>query len=176
MYEVPDKDTIKSEILPFLSVAKRGYVTKSDLVEVIQCIPFVQIAIFTVYAQRIRLHQRLDQLLHISMASGISLCSVTYMALVVFLFNLYRMHRIIISRRLLFKAYPRFATDKCGRISDFIVSLSIALHMERVFVLVRFCITDIISSSQFIGTLKVKKALNRNKQNGKIRTAFCGLL
>ena len=37
MYEVPDKDTIKSEILPFLSVAKRGYVTKSDLVEVIQC-------------------------------------------------------------------------------------------------------------------------------------------
>jgi len=176
MYEVLDKDTIKSEILPFLSVAKRGYVTKSDLVEVIQCIPFVQIAIFTVYARRIRLHQRLDQLLHISMASGISLCSVTYMALVVFLFNLYRMHRIIISRRLLFKAYPRFATDKCGRISDFIVSLSIALHMERVFVLVRFCITDIISSSQFIGTLKVKKALNRNKQNGKIRTTFCGLL
>ena len=38
MYEVLDKDTIKSEILPFLSVAKRGYVTKSDLVEVIQCI------------------------------------------------------------------------------------------------------------------------------------------
>ena len=139
-------------------------------------ISFVQIAIFTVYAQRIRLHQRLDQLLHISMASGISLCAVTCMALVVFLFNLYRMHRIIISKRLLFKAYPRFATDKCGRISDFIVSLSIALHMERVFVLVRFCITDIISSSQFIGTLKVKKALNRNKQNGKIRTTFCGLL
>ena len=102
--------------------------------------------------------------------------SVTCMALVVFLFNLYRMHRIIISKRLLFKAYPRFATDKCGRISDFIVSLSIVSHMERVFVLVRFCITDIISSSQFIGTLKVKKALNRNKQNGKIRTTFCGLL
>ena len=38
MYEVLDKDTIKSEILPHLSVAKRGYVTKSDLVEVIQCI------------------------------------------------------------------------------------------------------------------------------------------
>ena len=38
MYEVLDKDTIKSEILPYLSVAKRGYVTKSDLVEVIQCI------------------------------------------------------------------------------------------------------------------------------------------
>ena len=38
MYEVLDKDTIKSEILPNLSVAKRGYVTKSDLVEVIQCI------------------------------------------------------------------------------------------------------------------------------------------
>ena len=60
MYEVLDKDTIKSAILPFLSVAKHGYVTKSDLVEVIQCIPFVQIAIFTVYARRIRLHQRLD--------------------------------------------------------------------------------------------------------------------
>ena len=38
MYEVLDKDTIKSEILPYLSVEKRGYVTKSDLVEVIQCI------------------------------------------------------------------------------------------------------------------------------------------
>ena len=38
MYEVLDKDTIKSEILPYLSVAKRGYVTKSDLVKVIQCI------------------------------------------------------------------------------------------------------------------------------------------
>ena len=36
MYEVLDKDTIKSEILPCLSVAKRGYVTKSDLTEVIQ--------------------------------------------------------------------------------------------------------------------------------------------
>ena len=38
MYEVLDKDTIKFESLPHLSVAKRGYVTKSDLVEVIQCI------------------------------------------------------------------------------------------------------------------------------------------
>ena len=38
MYEVLDKDTIKSEILPYLSVEKRGYVTKSDLVEGIQCI------------------------------------------------------------------------------------------------------------------------------------------
>ena len=37
MYKVLDKDTIKSEILPHLSVAKRGYVSKSDLVEVIQC-------------------------------------------------------------------------------------------------------------------------------------------
>ena len=27
MYEVLDKDTIKSEILPYLSLAKRGYVT-----------------------------------------------------------------------------------------------------------------------------------------------------
>ena len=38
MYEVLDKDTIKFEILPHLSVAKRGYVTKSDLLEVIQCV------------------------------------------------------------------------------------------------------------------------------------------
>ena len=38
MYEVLDKDTIKFGILPYLSVAKRGYVTKSDLSEVIQCI------------------------------------------------------------------------------------------------------------------------------------------
>ena len=38
MYEVLDKDTIKFGILPYLSVAKRGYVTKGDLVEVIQCI------------------------------------------------------------------------------------------------------------------------------------------
>ena len=38
MYEVLDKDTTKFEILPQLSVAKRGYVSKSDLLEVIQCI------------------------------------------------------------------------------------------------------------------------------------------
>ena len=38
MYEVLNKDTIKSELLPYLSVAKRDYVTKRDLVEVIQCI------------------------------------------------------------------------------------------------------------------------------------------
>ena len=38
MYEVLDKYTIKFEILPHLSVAKRGYVSKSDLLEVIQCI------------------------------------------------------------------------------------------------------------------------------------------
>ena len=36
MYEVLNKDTMKSEILPYLSVAKRGYVSKSDLTEVIQ--------------------------------------------------------------------------------------------------------------------------------------------
>ena len=35
MYEVLNKDTIKSEILPHLSVAKRGYVTKSYLAEAI---------------------------------------------------------------------------------------------------------------------------------------------
>ncbi len=35
MYEVLDKDTIKSEILPHLSGAKRGYVSKDDQAEVI---------------------------------------------------------------------------------------------------------------------------------------------
>ena len=38
MYEVLDKDKIIFEILPHLSVVKRGYVSKSDLVEVIQCL------------------------------------------------------------------------------------------------------------------------------------------
>ena len=33
MYEVPDKDTIKHEVIPLLSVPKRGYVSKSDLSE-----------------------------------------------------------------------------------------------------------------------------------------------
>ncbi len=38
MYKVLDKDTIISEILPHLSMAKRGYVCKADIVEVINCI------------------------------------------------------------------------------------------------------------------------------------------
>ena len=38
MYEVLDKDTIKFEIFPHLSVAKHGYVTKNDLAEAIRCI------------------------------------------------------------------------------------------------------------------------------------------
>ena len=38
VYKVPNKDTIKFEILPHLSVEKRGYVTKSDLLEVVQYI------------------------------------------------------------------------------------------------------------------------------------------
>ncbi len=38
MYEVLDKVTIKFEIFPHLSVAKHGYVTKSDLAEAIRCI------------------------------------------------------------------------------------------------------------------------------------------
>ncbi len=43
MYEVlVDKVTIKFEILPHLSVAKHGYVTKSDLSEVIWCILYKQ--------------------------------------------------------------------------------------------------------------------------------------
>ena len=41
MYEVRDKDTLKSENLPHLPVAKRGYVTKGDLSEVIQCILYM---------------------------------------------------------------------------------------------------------------------------------------
>ena len=38
MYEVPYKDTMKYEILPHLSVAKHSDVSKSGLVEVVQCI------------------------------------------------------------------------------------------------------------------------------------------
>ena len=38
MYEVLNKDTMKNEILPHLSVEKRGYVSKSDPTEVIQSI------------------------------------------------------------------------------------------------------------------------------------------
>ena len=37
MYEVLDKDTIKSVILPHLSVAKRGYASKSNLLDAFQC-------------------------------------------------------------------------------------------------------------------------------------------
>ena len=37
MYEMPEKGTMKSEILHHLSVAKRGYDLKNDRVEVIQC-------------------------------------------------------------------------------------------------------------------------------------------
>ena len=33
MYEVPDKDTIKHEVISLLPVTKRGYVSKSDLLE-----------------------------------------------------------------------------------------------------------------------------------------------
>ena len=35
MCKAMDKDTIKSEILPHLSVAKRGYALKSNLLEII---------------------------------------------------------------------------------------------------------------------------------------------
>ena len=41
MYEVLDKDTIKSENLPYLSVAKRGYAPKGYLAKVIQCILYM---------------------------------------------------------------------------------------------------------------------------------------
>ena len=38
MYAVLDKDTIKNEILPHLSVAKRGFISKSSLIEVVNAI------------------------------------------------------------------------------------------------------------------------------------------
>ena len=38
MYKVLDKDIIENEILPHLSVAKRGFKTKSCLIEIVNCI------------------------------------------------------------------------------------------------------------------------------------------
>ena len=38
MYEVLDKDTMKSEILLHLPVAKRGYASKNNLLKAFQCI------------------------------------------------------------------------------------------------------------------------------------------
>jgi transposase len=38
MYKVLDKDTIEFEILPHLSIAKRGFKTKSCLIEIVNCI------------------------------------------------------------------------------------------------------------------------------------------
>ncbi len=37
-YTVFDKDTIKTEIMPYLSVAKRGYVSQGSLIEVVNAI------------------------------------------------------------------------------------------------------------------------------------------
>ena len=37
-YAVLDKDTIKSEIMPHLSVAKKGFIPKFDLVEIVNAI------------------------------------------------------------------------------------------------------------------------------------------
>lgn len=37
-YTVLDKDTIKSEIMPYLSIAKRGFSSKFDLVEIMNAI------------------------------------------------------------------------------------------------------------------------------------------
>lgn len=37
-YTVLDKDTIKNEIMPYLSVAKRGYVSQGSLIEVVNAI------------------------------------------------------------------------------------------------------------------------------------------
>ncbi len=38
MYKVLGKDIIENEILPHLSIAKRGFKTKSCLTEIINCI------------------------------------------------------------------------------------------------------------------------------------------
>jgi hypothetical protein len=38
MYKVLDKNTIENEILPHLSVAKRGFKTKSCLTEIVNAI------------------------------------------------------------------------------------------------------------------------------------------
>ena len=43
MYKVLDEDTIKIEILPHLSTAKRGFVTKGELVEIVNAILYTQI-------------------------------------------------------------------------------------------------------------------------------------
>ena len=42
VYEVLDRDAMKSEISPHFSVAKHSYVVQSGLVEVIQCILYKQ--------------------------------------------------------------------------------------------------------------------------------------
>ena len=38
MYQVLDKDTINSEIIPYLPKVKRGFNTKSNTVEIVNCI------------------------------------------------------------------------------------------------------------------------------------------
>jgi Transposase and inactivated derivatives len=38
MYKVLDKDTINKEIVPYLAVPKRGFKTKSDIAEIVNCI------------------------------------------------------------------------------------------------------------------------------------------
>ena len=40
MYQVLDKDTIISEIIPYLPTAKRGFSTKSNRVEIVNCVLF----------------------------------------------------------------------------------------------------------------------------------------
>ena len=39
-YIIHDKDTIKSEIMPNLSVSRKGFVSKYDLVKVVNAIPY----------------------------------------------------------------------------------------------------------------------------------------
>ena len=37
-YTVLDKDTIKNEIMPYLCIAKRGYISQGNLIEVVNTI------------------------------------------------------------------------------------------------------------------------------------------
>lgn len=46
MYQVLDKDTINKEIIPYLSLAKRGFKTNSCLAEIVNCILYKIFALF----------------------------------------------------------------------------------------------------------------------------------
>ena len=97
MYEVLDKDTIKSEILPHLSVAKRGYGSQSDRVEVIQCLLYKlktgckrhMIAVSTIYGGTV-LHGK-NVYAHLYLIGLIRCCLAGR-------HELYRIHSILFKR------------------------------------------------------------------------------